>query len=889
MSADRHVRLAVMFTDIQGFSAMMSADEATTVRVVREHRVIVREGLAEHGGRELRTIGDAFLVVFDGAADAVRCAVTVQRRLAARNAGLPAGEQVWVRIGLHWGDVLIGGEGELYGEAVNIAARVEPHAPAGGICATEALHRALGDELGAPWQSVGVVPLKNIPHAIALFRATIAGPSPGATAADLTFASVVPAATTRVVGREAELEDLHRRLLDGERLITLLGPGGVGKTTLLAELGRTVGPGWSGGVWFVELAAATDLAGVGSAVAAVLGVAPGSDPIAAVGTALRARGRTLLLLDNAEQATAAVGQAVAAWRARAPDATFGVTSRERLGLQDERIVPIDGLTQDRAVALFAERASAVRPDFDPAAERAAVERIVDRLDRMPLAIELFATRLRLEPLPRLLERLDAHLDLRAARRDGPARQATLRATIAWSWALLAPEERTALARLTVFRGPIPLDAAAHVVRDEAIVESLVDKSLLRSTADGLAFYESIRAFAAEHLAPDDDAPDRHAAWFLARWATAKPGDLRRHREDLPLVFRTRLTRGDGDGAARAWLAWFENGRADTPIRVHVDAAARVPELADDALAARFDRTRSAAALDVGDAAAAEVLAERAIARARSAGDPDGLALALRQLGTVYVFTSRLEAARVVCEESLGSATEPLAQMQALQTLALSWGVLDTDRFRELNDAARVIAEQIGHEIAVVVARHNHALTVLGEGRIDDAAATFRENVAVTRRLGEALHLAAALCGLGHCACAAGDFATARAAAQEGLVRARAFGLPRWHGANLVVLAIAQAGLGEIVASSTISETLRVLEAAGDPREVLLARTAEAWVLALLGRVDDGRARLRPISDELAAMCLDPRTLLGAVHHGARRACGLADGSPGVHGGGAIAP
>jgi predicted ATPase/class 3 adenylate cyclase len=869
---DQRVSLAVMFTDIQGFSAMMSADEATTVRVVREHRVIVREALAEHGGRELRTIGDAFLVVFDDPAAAVACSTRIQRRLGERNRDRPVAEQVWVRIGLHWGDVLVGGEGELYGDTVNIAARVEPHAPAGGICATDTLVARAGD---FAWESVGVVPLKNISAPISLYRATISGPAPGAvTAGEVTFSGNVPRATTKLVGRERDLEAAHRLLLDGVRVITLLGPGGVGKTTLLGEIGRTVGPGWSGGVWFVELAAATDLVAVGSAAAAALGVAPGSDPIGAVGGALRARKRTLLLLDNAEQAVDAVARAVSAWVDAAPDVTCVVTSRERLALADERLFPVDGLAADPAVALFAERARAVRPDFAVTdTNRAAVERLVARLDRMPLAIELFASRLRLEPLDRLAARLDEHLDLRSGRRDGPARQATLRSAIAWSWGLLRPEERLALAKLTVFRGPIPVDGAEAVLGDDAlpIVESLVDKSLLRASDEGLRFYESIRAFAAEHLPDGDDARARHAAYWAARAESAGPGGLKPHRDDLPLAFETSLSLRRAGDAASAWLAWNHSGRANTPLRALLAAADRVPALEEDALAARFGCMRAIAIMETGDPPAAEAVALEALERARRSGRRLELALTLRSVATVRLMMARIEDARPFAEEALRYADDDLTRALVLQTQSLVHSLTNTPRMCELLEETARIADRIGHPIMRIVAHHNTALALLGQDRVPEALAMSQRNLAASRQLEEPIHAAVALSAMTTSYNLLGDFALARASAQEGASIARAFGFPRWIAANLSPMAVAQAALGEPGALDTAEEALAIMTAAGDPRENLLGWLNKAWALALLGRPDEALPLWEDVDARVTAVNTDRRSLVGALLAGAKRA------------------
>lgn len=162
---DKRQLQAIMFTDVYGYSARMGADEENTVRVVREHREIVRALLARHGGREVDTIGDAFLLLFDAAVDAVQCAIAIQGALRERNEGKDQKDQVQVRIGINVGDVIFGENGQLSGEAVNIAARVDLLTPPGGACVTASVHAQVHRNVREPFESLGVVPLKNIERA----------------------------------------------------------------------------------------------------------------------------------------------------------------------------------------------------------------------------------------------------------------------------------------------------------------------------------------------------------------------------------------------------------------------------------------------------------------------------------------------------------------------------------------------------------------------------------------------------------------------------------------------------------------------------------------------------------------------------------------------------
>ncbi len=174
-SSDGSRRLkAIMFTDIKGYSAMMGADERLTVKLVLEHRQIVRECLVKHDGTEHETIGDAFVVLFDSVVNAVRCGAEIQSRLKQRNAGLPEAEQVWLRIGIHLGDIILQGDG-IYGDGVNVAARVQDKADPGGISITEQVYLQIDGKIDFPIESVGKVDLKNIRNPPSLYKLRLDG------------------------------------------------------------------------------------------------------------------------------------------------------------------------------------------------------------------------------------------------------------------------------------------------------------------------------------------------------------------------------------------------------------------------------------------------------------------------------------------------------------------------------------------------------------------------------------------------------------------------------------------------------------------------------------------------------------------------------------------
>jgi predicted ATPase/DNA-binding SARP family transcriptional activator len=325
-------------------------------------------------------------------------------------------------------------------------------------------------------------------------------------------AGAVPAPATPLIGRAGELAAVAELLRAGARVITLTGPGGMGKTRLALEAAAHADA-------FVDLARATEAAEVAPAVALALGVAPDE-----LGAQLRDR---LLILDNLEQITGAAG-AVGALVTSAPGLTVLATSRRALGLAGEHELPVGPLALSDAVALFVQRASARAA---PGGDAAVVAEICRRLDRLPLAIELAARWSRVLAPVQLLARLEHRLDMAAqGAEDRPARQRTLRATIDWSHRLLEPAEQRLLAWLAVFAGGWTLEAAEAVCPDPATLErlgALVDRSLVAvdAAAGRFALLETIREYALERLAEGgEEAPARaaHAGWCLALAEAAHP-------------------------------------------------------------------------------------------------------------------------------------------------------------------------------------------------------------------------------------------------------------------------------------------------------------------------------------------------------------------------------
>ncbi|MBI5480563.1 MAG: AAA family ATPase, partial [Deltaproteobacteria bacterium] len=399
---------------------------------------------------------------------------------------------------------------------------------------------------------------------------------------------------TGFVGRKGELSALRAAVEGDARLVTVCGPGGVGKTRLARELGRARLEAQPGGVWFCDVAEARSPEELASATARAVELPLDGEvsPDAAVTAWLAARGDVLLVLDNGEQLSADAREAVARWLAAAPDARVLCTSREPLGVEGERVFGLGPMTPADAAALFVDRGLPWDRRVAEAPQRGAVEAVVEHLERLPLAIELAAARLDLLSAAELLARLRERLDVAGvALPGGPARHATLTATIAWSWELLAPAEQRLLEGLSVFRGGFSLEATAALLGGEATALSLLGglrrRSLL-AVADGprgesrYALPEAVRGFAATKL---DASRGRAAAerahadvlCALARaWTRAVDGPrepaalehLAAERDNL-LAVDERFAAGAAALAAEALLALHPLAVTRGPVDVHL--------------------------------------------------------------------------------------------------------------------------------------------------------------------------------------------------------------------------------------------------------------------------------------------------------------------------------
>jgi predicted ATPase/class 3 adenylate cyclase len=482
-------------TDIEGSTRLLADLGPEYARLLLDHHAIVRGELARHSGVEVSTEGDSFFLVFRSAVDAVRTAVGVQRCLAAH--AWPGGHNVRVRIGIHTGEGTTAGDGYV-GMDVHRVARVSAAGHGGQVLLTAATEALLEEHWpeGTSAVPLGVHRLKDLPAPETLYQLV----ADGLTTRFAPLRSLeapayeLPTAPTPILGRDDDAARVAQ-LLAGHRLVTLTGPGGVGKTRLALHLAELLRDDFPDGVAFVPLAEVRDPELVPDEIARALALPTasysGAAGIARLADHLRDR-RALLILDNVEQLGEGA-EVIARLLHAAPGPRVLATSRGPLRLREEQRYPVEALAPDAAVAEFVERARAVRPDLRLGrAEEDAVARIVDGVGRLPLAVELAASRVGTLGLAEIADRLGSQLGLlRSGPRDLPHRQQTLRSTLVWSYELLDEPARRTFAAFAVFPGGATLEALEQVVPPSPAgadlletVEALVDQGLVRPGADG---------------------------------------------------------------------------------------------------------------------------------------------------------------------------------------------------------------------------------------------------------------------------------------------------------------------------------------------------------------------------------------------------------------------
>ena len=727
--------ITFLFTDIEGSTRLLHAlgpDEYA--KALAEHRQVLRESFAAHGGVEVDTQGDAFLVAFPTAQGAAEAALRATDDLGAG--------PIRVRMGLHTGAPTLAAEGYV-GVDVHRGARVGALAHGGQVVLSPTTAALLD---GLALRDLGPHRLKDFEGATRLFQL-----GDGAFPPLRTPGSVdLPTPATRFLGRERELFDAVSLVLERDpRVLTIVGPGGTGKTRFALELARLLAEEADGSTLFVALAPLRDGGLVLPAIAEKLGT-PSPDP-AALSAATGDR-RTHLVLDNVEHLLPDAAAHVSDLVAAAPPVRVLATSREPLRIQGEVEFDLPPLVGDEAVTLFVERARAVRPETGPSP---AIGELCERLDRLPLALELAAARTKALTPEQLLERIGQRLDLLKGTRDADERHATLRATIAWSYDLLEPEEQRLFERLSVFAAGCTLESAEAVCDAEFdTLASLIDKSLVRRRTGALGeerywMLETIRTFASERLEDSSEAEAtrrRHAERMLA---IARSAHLT-EEEDTPFRLELALAERDDLRAALDWTADADVELAlELPILLENFWVAHAPhegqrrlsallERRDElstALRARAIRVYGSASDMSGDRDLSERCYRESLELSRELGDERAVASLLHRLAMSALWRGDREGARELAEASgdVSQGRFPLVDLpndSVLGQVLVQTGEVEagTRLVRRSADGAA----ELGWSWWRAGQLSNLAFLALDRGDLDEAERDAREGLAIVR-------------------------------------------------------------------------------------------------------------------------------------------------------------
>ncbi|MBS0446179.1 MAG: tetratricopeptide repeat protein [Proteobacteria bacterium] len=677
----------------------------------------------------------------------------------------------------------------------------------------------------------------------------------------------LPAERDSFVGRIDDLRDLRQRQTHGARLISLVGPGGVGKTRLALRFAWKQLNEFPGGAWFCDLATATTIEGVSHAVARAFDVPLGhDDPITQLGNAIAGHGRCLVILDNFEQVASCAETSVGKWLDRAADARFVVTSRTILNIPGEQAVAVEPLPVSEGEDLFDRRAGAAKQDYSPDAEdRRAVSELVRLLDGLPLAIELSAARVRIMPPHAMLAWIGERFRLLAGPSRGEGRHATLRATFDWSWDLLPAVERSVLAQLSIFDGGFTLESASAVVslddpRSEApwipdIVQSLVEKSWVRP-AGPLRFdlLASIKDYASQHLRAEGHFPGsgadfpqlvarRHWLHFASLTADQAIHDRCAEAANLVSACESAAAQGDTQSAVdaldRAWGCLRLRGPFKVGLRLvrAIDALAPLPPR----LAATAHRVAASVLSVCGRPIEAIERFEHMADSARQSDDRPAEGLALIGSGTLLVEQGETAKGR----EALQSALEIAYRIGdlELQTKAhCNFGILmerlgQLDGARTHHETSIELARRVGERQLESSGLGNLGLLCFNQGRLEEAKSYYSQTLLLVRELGDRQREGHALCNLGLLFHVLQNASEARSCLESALIIAQELGHMRLACFVLCNLGLVEdAALNRANALTRYEAALLVARQLGDKR-------SEGQILGYLGLLHVREQRL----------------------------------------------
>jgi predicted ATPase/class 3 adenylate cyclase len=745
-----------VLTDIEGSTRMLRRLGEGYDEVLDRHVALLRGSWEDHGGAHVSAQGDSCLAAFPNAEAAVQACATAQRRLAA--GPWPHDASPRVRMGVHTGLASPRG-GDYVALAVHQAARVMAAAHGGQVLVSDVSASEAATVAGLEVRSVGRYRLRDFDEPVQLFCVAGTGlradfPAVRAMPVDGHNLAVPP---TSFIGRDADVSTVHNLVGPG-RLLTLTGPGGVGKTRLATAVGLAIASEWDDGVWLVDLAPVQEARLIGAAVSAVVGapVGAGGDRWDDAVEYLKPR-RALLVLDNCEHLAADVAGVVAELLTACAHVGVLATSREPLGLAREFVWRVNPLALPRAeaptdearaapsVQLFVERARSSRPDFvlDDSTVHSVV-RLCRRLDGLPLALELAAAQTSVLSVAELLDGLDDRFRaLRSRKRNVPDRQRTMDAVMGWSFRLLGDDERAVLRRLGLFRSGFSLDAAVVSGRDvegcdvAEVLWALVDKSLvvvdLTANETRYRLLETVRAYARRSL--DDEGEAVATARRLTEWWLERIGPWQLMDRDRCGVIEVELDNlrafvplVAGEAEEQAQQLVCSLGQYYYAVNALRDGIAELSGCAAILVSASSARVSLLAKLALlhlasGDVDAARTAVVEAERGNRTVGAPiwDEVAVE-RASGEVALRSGDHSAAADLAQMTLERDLTPRARARMLNLLAIaSYFAGDVSRAAAAFAEELEVARQLGDEHLLVVAEGNVAELALRRGEASSAA------------------------------------------------------------------------------------------------------------------------------------------------------------------------
>jgi predicted ATPase/class 3 adenylate cyclase len=904
--------VTLLFTDIEGSTRLLQQLGERYPETLAAHQRVLRSVFQAWNGYEVDTQGDSFFVTFARATDALAAAVAAQQALAAHP--WPEGAAVRVRMGLHTGAPACTGE-TYVGLDVHRAARVSAAGHGGQVLLSQATAVLVERELpeGVTLRQLGPQRLKDLLHAEQLFQLVIAGlpdSFPPLKTLDARPTNL-PIQATALIGREREIVavgELLRR--DEVRLLTLTGPGGTGKTRLAIQVAANLQDVFANGVWFVDLAPIADPQLVAHEVARALGLpeARGVAPEEQLRAYLRDE-HLLLLLDNFEQVLIAA-PLVSELLRTAPELVILVTSRAALHISAEHEYPIDPLglpdiaslsasaedvvravAHSDAVRLFVARAQAVKPDFGlTEANAAAIATICTRLDGLPLAIELAAARVKLFPPQALLAHLSSSgglATLTSGARDLPARQQTIRDTIAWSYQLLSADEQTLFARLGVFVGGFTLDAVQAVCAESSMKDvegrqtsiddtfphasfsvlpsfaALVDHSLVRllpgeEAMPRYGMLETVREFARERLSARGEFQSlqrRHAEYFLALAERAEPELLGREQVKWLDYFDQEI---DNLRAGRDWAigaqAYDTAARLGAALVIFWDLRDRLDEgeICLQSVVSASDKLPTA------------TYAKALRARANLFWDEFEPALPLfeRSLAIYGELGDRHGAMRVLIDMGWTLAVAVLSRL--LDTREVAVRQIDPSKVEQLLHKGLIGAREYGDRPAIAKALHGLGWLEFCGGSFAQARAYLEQSLAIRKDIGDHHGIAWSALMLSRVACAEGDYDIAYSLMEQRLAAERALGHQQGVAISLhalAILALEQANL--VRAETLLNESEATFRGFGNRLAVAIQTNAvRARIMLLQGQYAQAVAQAEEILATAREFGESPEIIVG---------------------------